>query len=280
MTIYSVFSGMKPINPVKLEVGARVRYTGDMANASGKGAVIEVIPSSWGMSYELALEDGRKFNIESTSFDSGIGCRFFVAPGLADAEEIAGLLANVAIVGAKAKADEDAEKAAYAQEVERIKTEYAYLEEGSGPAVAAKNLRKILKRELPGVKFSVTISRFSGGNSMDVRWTDGPTSDAVSEFSELFSAGSFNGQDDCYTYSRAAFAELFGSAKYIRTSRDCSDALVSKAIAELAEEYAPAAAPTVEDYRNGDAWNVSPIGGCGYNSWQSLINRKCSEMEG
>lgn len=279
MTIYSVFGGMKPIVPVKLEVGARVRYTGDMANASGNGAVVEVIPNKWGTSYELALEDGRKFNVEATSFDSGIGCRFFVIPGLADAEEIAGLLANAAIVAAKASAEEEAERVATVLEIERLKVEYAYLEEGSGPAVAAKNLRKILKREFPGVKFSVTISRFSGGNSMDVRWTDGPTSDAVGKFSELFSAGSFDGQDDCYTYSRASFAELFGSAKYIHTSRDYSDTLVSKAIAELAEEYAPATAPTIEDYRNGDAWNVSPIdGGCGRFSWQSLINRKCSEM--
>lgn len=277
MTIYSISNGMKPIVPVKLEVGAKVRYTGDMANASGKGAVIEVIPSTWGTSYELALEDGRMFNVEATSFDGGPGCRFYVMPGVADPDEIAGLLANVAIVGAKAKADEDAEKAAYSAEVERIKVEYAYLEQGNGPAIAAKNLRKLLKAKFPGVKFSVTISRFSGGNSMSVRWTDGPTSDAVSELSDLFRAGSFSGSDDSYTYSRAPFAELFGSAKYISTSRDYSDTLVSKAIAELAEYYAPAAAPTIEDYRAGNAWKVSPINGGGYrNDWQSLINEKCS----
>lgn len=281
MTIYSIANGMKPIVPVKLEVGAKVRYTGDMANASGKGAVIEVIPSAWGTSYELALEDGRMFNVEATSFDGGIGCRFFVIPGVADAEEIAGLMANVAIVGAKAKAEEDEEKAAYAKEVERLKVEYSYLEQGNGPAIAAKNLRKLLKEKFPGAKFSVTISRFSGGNSMSVKWTDGPTSDAVSEFSELFSGGSFSGQDDSYTYSRAPFAELFGSAKYISTNRDYSDALVSKAIAELAEYYAPATAPSIEDYRAGRAWNVSPINGGGYHDdWQSLINEKCSGMTG
>lgn len=280
MTMYNLFT-MKPVVPAVLEVGARVRYTGDMANASGKGAVVEVIESGLGesyKSYELALEDGRCFNVEAFSFDGGPGCRFFVMPGVADPEEIAGLLANVAIVEDKAKADEDAEKEAYAKEVASLKVEYAYLEEGSGPAVAAKNLRKILKVQFPGVKFSVTISRFSGGDSMSVRWTDGPTSDRVEKFSDLFSGGIFNGQDDSYTYSRAPFAELFGNAKYITTNRDYSDALVSKVIAELAEYYAPAAAPTVEDYKAGRAWNVSPINGGGYrDDWQSLIGVKCSE---
>lgn len=196
------------------------------------------------------------------------------------AYEIAGLLANAAIVAAKAKADEDAASAAFSAEVARLKVAYAYLEQGDGPAVAAKNLRKILKREFPGVKFSVTISRFSGGNSMRVSWIDGPTSDQVRQLAELFSGGDFDGSNDLYTYADTPFNSLFGDAKYVSTDRDYSDALIGKAIAELAEEYAPAAAPTVEDYRAGNAWNVSPIEGGAYgrDNWQSLINVKCSEI--
>jgi hypothetical protein len=59
-------------------------------------------------------------------------------------------------------------------------------------------------------------------------------------------------------------------------------AAVSKAIAELAEKYlTDNAAPTIEDYRAGNAWKVSPINGGGYrDDWQSLINEKCSGMEG
>ncbi len=283
MTIYSMANGMKPIVPVKLEVGMRISYTGDMANNCGRGAVVKVIPSTWGESYELALNDGRKFRVEGTSFSAGPGCRFFVAPGMATAEEIAGLLANVAIVEAKAKADDEAEEVARAKEVDRLKAEYAYLEQGYGPTVAARNLRKLLKAKFPGVKFSVTISRFSGGDSMSVRWTDGPTRDAVSEFSELFSGGDFDGQDDSYTYSRAPFAELFGSAKYVSTTRYTSDAMISRAIEELKGEYPADSYPSVEEYRSGNTWNSSPVIGAGFGGpycWQSLINEKCYGMEG
>lgn len=280
MTIYSIGNGMKPIVPIKLEVGMRISYTGDMANASGRGAVVKVIPSTWGESYELALNDGRKFRIEGTSFSAGPGCRFFVMPGIAGADEIAGLLANAAIVAAKAKADEDAASAAFAAEVARLKVEYAYLEQGDGPVVAAKNLRKLLKDAFPGIKFSVRSRSFAGGNAIDVEWTDGPTSGQVDAIADRFEAGKFDGMTDYYNYEPEAWNTIFGSTKYMTTRRNYSDALIGKAIAELAEEYAPAAAPTVEDYRAGNARNVSPIEGGAYgrDNWQSLIKVKCSEI--
>ena len=112
MTIYSIANGMKPIVPVKLEVGAKVRYTGDMANASGLGVVVAVKEKTFGASYQIVMDDGRDKTVDAYSFDGGPGCRFFVMPGIAGADEIAGLLANAAIVAAKAKADEDAPAAA------------------------------------------------------------------------------------------------------------------------------------------------------------------------
>lgn len=39
----------------------------------------------------------------------------------------------------------------------------------------AKSIRTVLKSVFPGTKFSVTISRFSQGSSVNVGWTDGPT---------------------------------------------------------------------------------------------------------
>lgn len=43
----------------------------------------------------------------------------------------------------------------------------------------AKEIRAILKKEFPAVKFSVKSSRFSQGSSVDVSWVDGPTTDQV-----------------------------------------------------------------------------------------------------
>ena len=282
MTIYSISNGMKPIVPIKLEVGARVRYTGDMANASGLGVVVAVKEKAFGASYQIVMDDGRDPTVDAYSFDGGPGCRFFVMPGIAGADEIAGLLANAAIVAAKAKSDEDAASAAFAAEVARLKVEYAYLEQGDGPVVAAKNLRKLLKDAFPGIKFSVRSRSFAGGNAIDVEWTDGPTSGQVDAIADRFEAGKFDGMTDYYNYEPEAWNTIFGSTKYMTTRRNYSDALIGKAIAELAEEYAPAAAPTVEDYRAGNAWNVSPIEGGSYgrDNWQSLINVKCSETTG
>lgn len=43
----------------------------------------------------------------------------------------------------------------------------------------AKLIRQTLKAKFAGVKFSVRSESFSGGTSVDVKWTDGPTEKAV-----------------------------------------------------------------------------------------------------
>ena len=40
---------------------------------------------------------------------------------------------------------------------------------------SAKDVRKVLKAEYPNTKFSVRVKRFSGGSSVDITWTDGPS---------------------------------------------------------------------------------------------------------
>lgn len=45
----------------------------------------------------------------------------------------------------------------------------------------AKSIRTVLKSTFPATKFSVTISRFSMGESVDVSWMDGPTKTQVND---------------------------------------------------------------------------------------------------
>lgn len=63
-------------------------------------------------------------------------------------------------------------------------------------AETAKVVRVALKREFPGVKFSVRSDRYSGGASIDVRWTDGPTSSAVDAVVGDYAGGRFDGMED------------------------------------------------------------------------------------
>ena len=68
-------------------------------------------------------------------------------------------------------------------------------------ADTAKLLRAALKREFPGVKFSVRSHTYAGGASIDVGWTDGPRSEDVRKVSQLYSGADFDGMIDLKTYS-------------------------------------------------------------------------------
>lgn len=58
-------------------------------------------------------------------------------------------------------------------------------------AETAKRLRLALKNAFPGVKFSVRSRTYSGGASIDVSWTDGPTAKTVDRLADTFSGADF-----------------------------------------------------------------------------------------
>jgi hypothetical protein len=65
-----------------------------------------------------------------------------------------------------------------------------------GCAETAKLVRVALKREFPGVKFSVKSSVYSGGASINIDWLDGPTTSAVDKIGKQFAGGRFDGMID------------------------------------------------------------------------------------
>src|SRR5215207_3826357 len=65
-----------------------------------------------------------------------------------------------------------------------------------GLAETNKLLRAHLKREFPGVKFSVKGDSYSGGSSTDIRWTDGPTVKQVDAIVSAYSNRGFDGSID------------------------------------------------------------------------------------
>lgn len=126
---------------------------------------------------------------------------------------------------------------------------------GGSLIAAAKNIKIELGLAFPGVKFSIKSRRFSMGDAIDVSWIDGPQSKQVDEIINRYSAGSFNGMEDLYEYSRNAWIEAFGDAKYVHSRRDMSDAAIGRAIRLLRSKFGAEAVGddvTVEAYRKGE----------------------------
>lgn len=64
-------------------------------------------------------------------------------------------------------------------------------------------IRKALKADFPGFKFSVRSSRYAGGASIDVSWNDGPIPSAVEKIIEPFGGKGFDGSIDMAYYKQA-----------------------------------------------------------------------------
>lgn len=133
----------------------------------------------------------------------------------------------------------------------------------SSLTAAAKNIRIELRAAFPSVKFSVRSERFAGGNSINVFWTDGPTSDQVDAIIGKYQAGSFDGMQDLYIYERSDFRTKHGEAKYVFPHRMYSDTMVANVLARVCRHLGGLDRElTVEDYRKGRIWNVYTSGGC------------------
>jgi Large polyvalent protein associated domain 29 len=103
----------------------------------------------------------------------------------------------------------------------------------------AKMLRGALKQGFPNTTFSVKMSRYSMGHSIDVRWTDGPTATQVKAILDRYESKGFDGMTDC-SYScgkRLLCGQIVNlDAGYVHGSRNESRALRAKVADRLAYE--------------------------------------------
>lgn len=149
---------------------------------------------------------------------------------------------------------------------ERGDSDYAYLDATD----TAKLVRSALKREFPGVKFSVRTDKYSGGSSVDVSWTDGPRTAEVDAVIRPYAMSGFDGMIDMqYSYTNwlypngsIGFAEtkgtegsmgvvaadtgdpefahavmVKGGADYVMGQRELSNELRDKLKAQASERY-------------------------------------------
>lgn len=131
-------------------------------------------------------------------------------------------------------------------------------------ADTAALIRKALRESFPSVKFSVKSKTYSGGASIDIRWLDGPLTSQVDAVVGIFESAYFDGMID---YKGSRYHTLDGSpvrfgACFIFCNRDHSDALLSRAIADVSNGYGGNDPITAAGYRNGDAFTWRNSGGC------------------
>ena len=113
-------------------------------------------------------------------------------------------------------------------------------------AKAAKAIRSELKKAFPSIKFRVRSSNYAGGNSVDIGWTNGPTSDSVEEITAKYQYGHFDGMVDMYEYSNSR--EDIPQARFVFASRTLTDEVKAAKKAEIAEHYG------IEDPSDDTQW--------------------------
>ena len=115
-------------------------------------------------------------------------------------------------------------------------------------AETAKLVRAALKESFPGVKFSVKSSVYSGGASINIKYTDGPTYEQVKAVAGMFEGAYFDGMTD---YKGSNYGSLDGNevrfgADFIFVNRDFSVPVLESAV-KAACEYYGYAMPAIED---------------------------------
>jgi len=105
----------------------------------------------------------------------------------------------------------------------------------STQAQAAQMIRADLKAAFPSVTFRVKSRGFSGGDAIDIDWTDGPNRAEVEAVVGKYEYGSFDGMQDLYEYTNVR--KDIPQAKYVQTNRRVSSAATLAAVAYLNKHY-------------------------------------------
>lgn len=141
----------------------------------------------------------------------------------------------------------------------------------------AKLLRRALRAAHPSVKFSVRSNTYSGGASIDVSWTDGPTASTVDRTAEMYCGATFDGMTDSMNYHSTLLAGPDGGVQNVRfgadfvfTHRTESDDLIAAQRADieargreamLSNWYGPCSGCISYVQPDADCWNTLGAGG-------------------
>ena len=96
----------------------------------------------------------------------------------------------------------------------------------------AKRVKADLKKAFPQIRFSVRSKKYSGGSSIDVDWTAGPTEKQVEGVAGKYHGAEFDGMIDLKSRTGAPYAN-----DYIFFQRDMPDVVVSAVMRDMREAY-------------------------------------------
>lgn len=142
---------------------------------------------------------------------------------------------------------------------DEIRAEFPYLidrttldKKISSTALGSKNIKRLLSRKFPGVKFSCKSDLYAGGSTIYVSWEDageGPTHQQVDALVDAnFSYSRFDGMTDSSDYDRdpwrQEFRALFGSASYVSAQpRQISPEEIAQRQAAKLDKATPSSPP-------------------------------------
>lgn len=147
----------------------------------------------------------------------------------------------------------------------------------------AKLLRKALKEAFPTIKFKVKSNSYSGGASIDVKYVDGPTYDAVNKIAKQFQGCYFDGMTDYkgYLYKSFQGEEVTFGANFVFVKREFSAPALAK-ILDATAVYWGFENAGFEIVDNGfgayikDGWNVQ-IPNAGNTNVAELVAKKAAD---
>lgn len=128
--------------------------------------------------------------------------------------------------------------------------------------LATKNIKVELKRTYPSIKFSIKSESYSGGDSINVSWTDGPIQSDVAKITDKYQEGHFNGMEDIYENSGANWPDVFGGAKYVFANRHESAELTLKVAKDMGF-----------DLPSGSSDNYGVLSGLDHETSQMIYRR-------
>lgn len=122
-----------------------------------------------------------------------------------------------------AQEKKEREKREWEESEKMFAERYAFLERAKDRYdhnVVGRNIRTELKRNFPGVKFSVKKESYDCYN---ITWNDGPTTEQVDAIVGKYKTGTFDAYTDYHGSEDNPFSVQFGGVDYIFTNKEVTD---------------------------------------------------------